>query len=213
MKSLLAISAVILVLALFFFRIHSESGLMELASCKAAVAQAKSWTVESIEQNSTSLVTVTTRSKISCPDDYEYLTRSRTPDDVIREQSTIHTHGVTYVETVEGKWEQTAPADNPQIRLECGKGPALVQMTVFNAILELPHRSAGKIVKGQLQTIDGAACQEWSVDYGNEWPQTAPYTVCIDLKTHLPRRITFTYSSAGTNFIGWNGTTVDPPPI
>jgi hypothetical protein len=213
MKSLLAISAVILVLALFFFRLHSESGLMELASCKAAVGQAKSWTVESTEQNSESLVTMTTRSKISCPDDYEYLSRSRTPDDVIREQSTIHTHGVTYVETVEGKWEQYPPADNPQIRLECGKGPALVQMTVFNAILELPHRSAGKIVKGPRQTINSAPCQEWSVDYGNEWPQTAAYTVCIDLKTHLPRRITFAHSSGATDFTSWNTTTVDPPAL
>jgi hypothetical protein len=211
-KPLLAISAVILILALFFFRLHSESGLMELANCKAAVGQAKSWTVESTEQNRESLVTVTTRNKISCPDDYEYFSRSRTPDDVIREQSTVHTHGVTYVETVEGKWEQYPPSDNPQIRLECGKGPALVQTTVFNAILELPHRRAGKIVKGQLQSINGAPCQEWSIDYGNEWPQTAPFTVCIDRKTYLPRRITFGTGTAN-DFTGWNSTTVDAPSL
>src|SRR3981081_4591121 len=90
MKSLLAISAVILVLAMLFFRLHSESGLMELASCKAAVGQAKSWTIESTSQHdSPSFATFTTRNKVSCPDDYEYLSRSRTHDDVITEQSTI----------------------------------------------------------------------------------------------------------------------------
>jgi hypothetical protein len=77
----------------------------------------------------------------------------------------------------------------------------------------LPRRSEGKIVKGQLQTINGRACQEWSIDYGNEWPQTAPYTVCIDRKTHLPRRITFGYPSAAHDFTGWNNTTVDPPSL
>jgi len=214
MKSLLGISAVILVLALLFFRLHSESGLMELASCKAAVGQAKSWTIESTsQQDSPSFVTFTTRNKVSCPDDYEYLSRSRTHDDVITEQSTIHTHGVSYVETADGKWEKSATADNPQISGECGKGPALVQSTVFNAIIELPRRREGKIVQGQLQTIDGRTCQEWSIDYGNEWPQTAPYTVCIDRKTHLPRRITLGYPSAAHDFTGWNNTTVDRPSL
>jgi hypothetical protein len=213
MKFLLAISAAILLLALFFFRLHAEAGLAELARCETAVGQARSWTVESTEQNSPSLVTMTTRNKVSCPDDYEYLYRTRTPDDVIREQSTVHTHGLSYVETVDGRWEQNSTADNPQIPMECGKGPALVQMTVFNAILELPRRREGKIVKGQLQKIAGLRCQEWNVDYGNEWPQTTPYTVCIDLKTHLPRRITFGYSSATHDFTAWNSTTVDPPAL
>jgi hypothetical protein len=211
MKSALAISAVILVLALLFFRLHSEAGLVELARCKTAVGQARSWTVESTELYSPTLVTATTRNQVSCPDDYAYLYRTRTPDDVIREQSTVHTHGVSYVEAVDGRWEQNSTADNPQIPMECGKGPALVQMTVFNAILELPRRKGGSIVKGQRQTIDGVRCQEWHVEYGNEWPQTAPYTVCIDLKTHLPRRIIFAGSGATNDFTSWNSTTVDSP--
>ena len=213
MKSLLAISAVILALALLFFRFHSESGLMELARCKTAAGQAKSWTVERTELYRPALVTGTTRNKVSCPDDYEYLYRTRTLDDVISEQSTIHSHGVTYVETVDGKWEQNAAAGNPDMHLECGKGPALVQSTVANAILEVPRRKAGSIVKGQRQTIDGVGCQEWHVEYGNEWPQTAPYTVCIDLKTHLPRRIIFTESGAMNDFTAWNGTKIEPPAL
>jgi hypothetical protein len=105
LKPLFAVSAVILLLlAMLFFRVHSESGLMELQRCRTAVGQAKSWSVESISQPaSPNFATLTNRTKVSCPDDYEYSYRSRTPDDVIAEQSTIHTHGVTYVETVDGK--------------------------------------------------------------------------------------------------------------
>jgi hypothetical protein len=213
MKSVLAVSAVILVLALVIFRLQAESGLRELARSKTAVGEAKSWTVETTELYSPTLVTATTRNKVSCPEDYEYLYRTRTPDDVIREQSTVHTHGLSYVENVDGQWEQNATADNPQIPLECGKGPALVQSTVFHAILELPRRKAGSIAKGPPETIGGVRCQNWSVDYGNEWPQTAPYTVCIDVKTHLPRRITFAYPSVAHDFTGWNSTTVDPPAL
>lgn len=213
MKTVLAISAVILVLVLVYFRLDSETGPMALERCKVAVSQAKSWTVESTQQYSTSLVTATTRNKISCPNDYEYAYRSRTTDNVIREQSTIHTNGVTYIENADGTWAQSAMAgDSPAIK-ECGKGPALVQATVVNAIYELPRRKAGSIVKGELQTIDGAKCQEWHVEYGNEWPQTAPYTVCIDRKTRLPRRITFTESGVTEEFTGWNSTTVEPPAL
>lgn len=213
MKIVIAISAAILVLVLVFFRFESETGPMALERCKVAVSQAKSWTVESTQQYSTSLVTATTRNKISCPDDYEDAYRSRTTDNVIREQSTIHTNGVTYVENVDGTWVKSAtPGDSPALK-ECGKGPGLVQATVVNAIYELPRRKAGSIVKGELQTIDGAKCQEWHVEYGNEWPQTAPYTVCIDHKTHLPRRITFTESGVTEEFTGWNSTTVEPPAL
>ncbi len=213
MKIVLAISAVILVLALFFFRLESETGSMALERCKTAVSQAKSWTVKTSQQYSTTLVTATTRNKISCPDDYEYAFRSRTTDNVIREQSTIRTGGVTYVENVDGIWVKSAAAgDSPALK-ECGKGPALVQTTVLNAIFELPHRKAGSIVKGELQIIDGVKCQEWHVEYGNEWPQTAPYSVCIDRKTHLPRRITFTESGVMEEFTGWNSTTVEPPSL
>ncbi len=212
MKPLLAISAFILVLALLFFRLHSETGPMALERSKTAVSQAKSWTAESTSQpESPNFVTITNRTKVNCPDDYAYLSRSRTPDDVIREQSTIHTHGISYIETPDGKWEQSATAGNPQIPMECGNGPALVQQTLVNGIIELPRRRAGKIVKGKLQTIDGAPCQEWSLDFGNEWPQVQPYTICINPKTHLPRRLTFDYPGATFDFTGWNSTTIDPP--
>ena len=214
MKTLLALSAVILVLALLFFRIHSESGLRELARCQCAVRQAKSWTAESIFQpESPNFVTFTNRNKVSCPGDYEYLYRSRTHDDVITEQSTIHTQGVSYVESADGKWDKNVTAGNPQIPLECGKGPVLVQQTVFNAIIELPRRRAGKIVENQLRTIDGVLCRGWSLDFGNEWPQMPPYTICIDPETHLPRRLTFDYPGATHDFTGWNSTTVEPPPL
>jgi hypothetical protein len=187
---------------------------MELERCKTAVQQAKSWTAESTSQpESPNYSTYTTRTKVSCPDDYEYLWRNRTRDDVITEQSTVHTHGVSYVETVDGKWEQSATAANPQIPMECGKGAALVQQTVVTAIIELPRRKAGKIVKGQLQTIDGRSCREWSLDFGNEWPQIPPYTICIDTKTHLPRRLKFDYPGATIDFTGWNTTTIEPPSL
>jgi len=213
-KPVLAISAVILVLAMVLFRLHKESGLMELERCQKAVRQAKSWTVESISRpESPNFVTFTTRNKVSCPEDYEYVYRTRTHDDVITEQSTVQTHGVTYAETLDGTWRQITAPLNPQISAECGKGPAIVQQTVFNAILEVPRRTAGKIVEGQLQSIEGAKCQEWNVDYGNEWPQTAPFSVCIDTRTYLPRRITFGYPSAEHTFTGWNSTIVDPPSL
>jgi len=212
-KLVLAISAVILVLVLIYFRLDSETGPMALERCKVAVSQARSWTVESTQ--SYEAVNTTTRSKISCPDDFEFDNRSRTPDNVIKEQSTIYTGGIAYVENADGNWAKSAPAkayDPPTVK-ECGKGPALFQNTVLNAILELPHRRAGSIVKGQLQITDGVKCQEWHVEYGNEWPQTAPFTVCIDRKTHLPRRITFSESSGTEEFTGWNTTTVEPPAL
>jgi hypothetical protein len=214
MKTVLAISAVILVLALVFFRFRSESGMVALQRCKAAVGEAKSWTVETTSQpESPSFTTFTDRTKVSCPDGYEHLFRSRTPDNVLSEQSTVRVHGVTYVENEAGGWQQNAYASNPQISMECGRGPLLVQQTVFNAVIELPRRKAGKLVKGELQTIDGVKCQEWSVDYGNEWPQIRAYTICIETKTHLPRRITFAYPGATDDFTAWNNTTVETPPL
>jgi hypothetical protein len=213
-KPLLTISTVVLLLAMLFFRVHSESGLTELQRCRIAVGQAKSWTVQVVSQPaSPNFATLKNRTKVSCPDDYEVSYRSWRPDDVIAEQSTIHARGVTYVENVEGTWEKSANASDPPTLKECGKGPALVQSTVVTAIYELPRRKAGSIVKGQRQTIDGVGCQEWHVEYGNEWPQVAPYTICIDPKTHLPRRITFTESGATNDFTGWNSTTVEPPAL
>ena len=212
-KTLLALSAVILLLVLLFlFRFQLESNMKELERCKLAAGQAKSWTVETTAQYGLNGATTTSRSKVSCPDDYEYFSRSRGQDEVVREQYTIHTHGVTYVETPDGKWEQSAATGNSQVPLECGKGPALVEATVSTAILELPRRRAGKIVRGELQTVQGISCLEWSVDFGNEWPQVSAFTVCIVPETHLPRRISFDYPNAAHEFTGWNLTTVPPPP-
>jgi hypothetical protein len=213
-KTFLALGAVILVLALLFFRFQSESGLMALQSCKTAVGEAKSWTVETTSQpESPSFATVTNRIKVSCPDDYEYFFKNRTPNNVIKEGSTVRTGGVTYIEDPDGSWAKSPAADDSPALKECGKGPLLVQQTVFNAIIEVPRRKEGSIVKGELQTIDGVKCQEWRVEYGNEWPQTAPYTVCIDRKTHLPRRITYSESGVPNDFTAWNSTKVEPPPL
>jgi hypothetical protein len=213
-KTFLAIFAVVLLPTLLFFRFHTESGLTELERCKTAVGQAKSWSIESISQpQSPNYVAITNRSKVSCPDDYVYFYRSRTPDNVIGEQATIHTNGETYIENVDGKWEKSAATNDSPASKECGKGPLLVQQTVLNAIIELPRRRAGKIVKGKLQSDNAGSCQDWSIDYGNEWPQMAPYTICLDLKTHLPRRITFSESDATNDFSGWNSTKIEPPAL
>lgn len=214
MKSLFVILAVLLLAVMLFFRLHTESGMMELQRCRAAVSQAKSWTAESIsEPVSPNFVTTTNRTKVSCPDDYEYFFRSRTTDDVITEQSTIRANGMTYVESRDGKWETVANSMDPQIHSECGKGPALLQQTVLVAIIELPRRKAGKISEGQLQTIDGASCRDWSLEFGNEWPQIYPFTVCIDPKTHLPRRITFVNPGGTNEFKDWNSTVVQAPTL
>jgi hypothetical protein len=213
-KTVLAIAAIILVLALVFFRFESESGPLALAACKTAVGQAKSWTVETVSQPDNATNTVfKNQIEVSCPDGYKSVFKSRTPDNVIREQSTIYSSSATYIENLDGIWTKNPSAgDSPALK-ECGRGPLLVQQTVFNAILELPRRRAGTMVKGQLQTINGESCQEWSVDYGNEWPQMAPYTICIDRKTHLPRRITYSESGATNDFTGWNSTTLEPPTL
>ena len=212
-KTLLALSAVILLLVLLsLFRFQLESNMKELERCKLAAGQATSWTVETTARYGLNGATSISRNKVSCPDDYEYFSRGRGQDEVVREQYTIHTHGVTYVQTPDGKWEQNTISGNSQIALECGKGPALVQATVATAILELPRRRAGKLVKGELQTVQGISCREWSVDFGNEWPQVSAFTVCIVPETHLPRRISFEYPNAAHEITGWNITTVPPPP-
>ena len=78
--AILVISGIIFVLALIFFRLQSESGPMEMELCRTAVQQAKSWTVESTAPpESPNYSTHTTRTKVSCPDDYEYSWRNRTP--------------------------------------------------------------------------------------------------------------------------------------
>lgn len=214
MKPILPIFAVILVVALVFFRLHKQSGMMELQRCRTAVGQAKSWTVESIsEPVSPNYVTTTTRTKVSCPDDYEYLFRSRTPDDVMTEQSTIHSNGVTYFESHDGKWQTVSYVTDPPNHVECGKGPAVLQQTVLVAIVELPRRTAGKIAEGKLQTINGTSCQDWNLEFGNEWPQIQAFTVCIDPKTHLPRRITFVNPGGTQEFKDWNSTVVQPPTV
>lgn len=188
--------------------------MVELQRCRTAVGQAKSWTVESIsEPVSPNFVTMRRRTKVSCPDDYEYLFRSRTPDDVMTEQSTIHANGVTYVESHDGKWETVTYTTDAQIHVECGKGPAVLQQTVLVAIVELPRRNAGNIIEGQLQTIDGTSCRDWNLEFGNEWPQIQAFTVCIDPKTHLPRRITFVNPGGIQEFKDWNSTVVQPPTV
>jgi hypothetical protein len=211
-KTVLAIAAILLILALVFFRFQSESGPIALAGCKTAVGQVKSWTVETVSQSDSSTgTTFKSRVEVNCPADYRSVISSRTPDNVIREQSTVYANGSTYVENLDGNWSKSPSAgDSPSLK-ECGRGPLLVQQTVFNAIIELPRRKAGKMEKGELQSINGESCQEWSIDYGNEWPQMAPYSICIDRKTHLPRRITYTQSGVANDFSGWNGTTVEPP--
>jgi hypothetical protein len=213
-KTVLAIAAVILLLVLLFFRFQSESGPMALARCKAAVGQAKSWTIESFSQpGNSNNTTFKNRIAVTCPADYKSVFISRTPDNVIREQSTVYTSGATYVENLEGNWTKSPSAGDSPAPRECGNGPVLVQNTVFNAIIELPRRRAGTMVKGEIQSINGGSCQDWSIDYGNEWPQMAPYTVCLDLKTHLPRRITYSESGVANDFSGWNSTTVQPPAL
>ena len=209
MKLVVAILAVILIAALVYFRTDMETGPMALARCKTAVSQAKSWTVETSSVYNQTLASAITRNKISCPDDYEYFYKTRTTDNVIREQSTIRASGETYIDT-DGTWAKSPTTGESTAAKECGKGPLLVQQTVFNAIDELPRRRAGKMTKGERQTINGESCQDWSVDYGNEWPQTPAYTICISRKTHLPVRIT--YESGSTNdFSAWNNTTITAP--
>jgi hypothetical protein len=213
-KPVFILSVVMLLVAMIFFRLQSESGLMEMEHCKIAVQQAKSWTVESTsEPESPNYSTYSTRTKVSCPDDYEYFWRNRTRDDVITGQTIIHTNGVSYIENVDGKLDQSALAGNFDLPKECGKGPTLLQQTLGNAIFELPHRRAGKMVKGKLQTIDGVTCREWSLEFGNEWPQVQPYTLCIDRKTHLPRRLQYGFPGGTFDFTGWNTTTIEPPSL
>jgi hypothetical protein len=213
-KLVLVLSVVVVLGALIFFRLQSDSGPTEMARCRTAVQQAKSWTVESTsEPESPNYSTYTTRTKVSCPDDYEYFWRNRTRDDVITGQTIVHTHGVSYVENVDGKWDQSVPAGNFDLPKECGKGPALIQQTLGNAIYELPRRRAGKMVKGKLLTIDGASCREWSLEFGNEWPQVQSYTLCIDRKTHLPRRLQYGFPGGMFDFTGWNTTTIEPPAL
>jgi hypothetical protein len=212
-KLVLVLSVVVGLGALIFFRLQSDSGPTEMERCRAAVQQAKSWTEESTsEPQSPSFSTYTTRTKVSCPDDYEYRSRNRTRDDVITGQTTIHTHGVSYVEDVDGKWVQNAPVGNFDLPQECGKGPGIVQQMLGNAIIELPRRRAGKLVKGKLQTIEGVSCRDWSLDFGNEWPQVPSYTICINPKTHLPRQVRYDGPGYHIDFSGWNTTTVEPPP-
>ena len=185
---------------------------MALAGCKIAVGQLKSWTVETVSQpDGSNGTTFKTRVEVNCPADYKSVSSSRTPDNVIREQATVYAGGVTYMENLDGNWSKsTSASDSPALK-ECGRGPLLVQLTVFNATVELARRKAGKMEKGELRSINGESCQEWSIDYGNEWPQMAPYTICIERKTHLPRRITYTLSGVTNDFSGWNSTTVEPP--
>jgi hypothetical protein len=212
MKLVIAIAVLCAILGLLVFRFEADSGPMALQKCKIAVNQARSWTEETVSRpDNLSYGTTTNRTKVSCPGEYEYMNRNQTSDNVIREQDFIHTHDVSYMETDGGSWQQSNLPGNPDILGQCGRGPITVRNLVFNAIVELPRRKAGKIIKGEKQVLDDGTCQDWSVDLGNEWPQMAAFTVCIEPKTHLPRRIVYAGSGVTTNFTGWNSTTIEPP--
>lgn len=214
MKKTLAVCAVVAILAVALARLQKESGMMALQRCKTAMAEAKGWTAESIsEPVSPNYSTETTLIKVICPNEYEYLHRNRTSDNVIHEDSLIHANNKSYVETTDGKWQEDPAAHNDNLPKECGKGPLILQHTVLLAIIEIPRRQAGKIEKGQLVTIEDVKCQEWHVDFGNEWPQMPEHTVCIDTKTHLPRRLTFPNTSTTDEFTGWNHTVIEPPSL
>ena len=214
MKKIFAICIVAFVIGLAVFRVQKESGMTALQRCKAAMAEAKSWTAESIsEPVAPSYSTQTVRARVSCPNDYESFYNTRTSDNVIHESSVIHANGKSYLETDGGTWHEDPTAHNDNLPKECGKGPLSLQHTVLLAIIEIPRRQAGKIEKGQLVTIDDVKCQEWHVDFGNEWPQMPEHTVCIDTKTHLPRRLTFPNTTATDEFTGWNKTVIEPPAL
>jgi hypothetical protein len=209
-KPVFAIAAIVVVLGLVFFRVASESGLNQLERSRTAVRQARSWTVETNSQEYTAnFATFASRVKINCPNDYEIETKSQTYDGIINEHSAIRTQGNYYEANNGSKWQKGALSQAAAPETECGKGPSLANGTVFSNIEELQHR--GKIVRGERKTVEGVPCQEWDVDFGNEWPQMAPYTVCIDPKTDLPRRVTYTETKTTFNLTGWNMTKVVPP--
>jgi hypothetical protein len=204
--------AILVVLTLLFFRMWSESGLDQLERSRNAVRQARSWTVETNSQEYTgNFASYASRIKVNCPNDFEIMTKSQTYDGIIKEHSAITTHGNYYEANDGGPWQKTTLNQSSQPQIECGKGPTLANGTVFSNIEELQHR--GKIVRGVRQTVDGVPCQDWNVDFGNEWPQMAPYTVCIDPKTDLPRRVTFTETKSTFTLTGWNLTAVVPPAL
>jgi hypothetical protein len=209
-KLAFAIAAILGILILVFFRTRSESGLDQLERSRSAVRQAKSWTVETSSQEYTdNFISYTTTIKVNCPNDYAIATKSQTYDGIIKEHLAMTAHGTYYEANDGGKWQKTAFPQASQPQIECGKGPTLANGTVFSNIEELQHR--GKVVRGERQTVEGVPCQEWNVDFGNEWPQMAPYSVCIDLKTDLPRRVTFPMPRTTFTLTGWNLTTVVPP--
>ena len=202
--------AIFVVVALVFFRVRSESGLHQLERSRNAVRQAKSWRVETHSQEySGNFASYATSVKINCPNDYEIVTKSQTYDGIIKEHSAIATHGDYYEANDGGPWQKMHLTQGPQPEIECGRGPTLANGTVFSNIEELQQR--GKIVRGEWHTVEGVPCQDWNVDFGYEWPPMAPYTACIDPKTDLPRRVTFTQTMTTFTLTGWNMTTVVPP--
>jgi hypothetical protein len=211
-KLVFAIAAIVVVVALVFFRMSSESGLDQLQRSRAAVRQARSWTVETSSQEYTaSFAMYESSSKVNCPNDRETVNKSQTYDGIIKEHWAISAHGDYYEKNDGSQWQKIHLPEVPQPQIECGKGPTLANGTVFSNIEDLQHR--GKVVRGERQTVAGVPCQEWNVDFGNEWPQMMPYSVCIDLKTDLPRRVTFTGSQTTFTLTGWNQTTIDPPAL
>jgi hypothetical protein len=62
--------------------------------------------------------------------------------------------------------------------------------------------------------LDGETCQEWRVQFGhpdkNGAAQTTPgstkmsYSICLDMKTHLPRQIVMGTGGLVTTYYDWN---------
>lgn len=61
----------------------------------------------------------------------------------------------------------------------------------------------GNFTKGEVDTVNGAACRNWQVSWMNARGQMVAYTMCISEQDHLPRRMQ-TLKDNVTMYFTWN---------
>jgi hypothetical protein len=207
-------NAIFIVLALLvggivaYWRWTPELGVAELQRSQDAVAQAKSWRVDS-NQNSGGIESARTE-EVTCPGNKRESTQYHSDDGHSGSSTTIAYQGEIFTRTNDDPWQKTTLPDGASPINVCD-ADSRINISVIYRIGELKLR--GKLTKKDRGVIDGVKCQWWDADFGNQWPQVPNYSVCIAPDTHLPRQINFTNPGNTIRFSGWNSTVVQPPDL
>ncbi|MFZ0286475.1 MAG: hypothetical protein WAL32_14690 [Terriglobales bacterium] len=189
------------------------SGKSELQNAVAAKNAAKSWRMKTEMRLHPGEPLVTT-AEVSCPDHERMIGQLGES-----QYEAIRVGGEAFVRANEGSWQKSsATADF----YPCGGSPGMrAPWAIMNegrdltsVLSKLVDASNATAVRGPLVRLDGAVCQEWTVQFrhpdknGNDRKTPSDkkmsYSICLDTGTHLPRQIVMGTGGVVTSYYDWN---------